>query len=327
MGIHALPGLFQCHVQELLSTLQLPEPYLGCSRWVSSKMPFQPHFTQRARQSPAEASQPIAPLEATALLPSVTGTMIRGAALPTASVITHPGCAMRMGVTPACRKCQSHGRDKEEPAGGKSLGWLEKVGAAVKHQSKAAPKTSVIPRQNGIALPPIPREGDKDLEKPGRKLLPCLPACSSQAKGAPLGNNDMSPWMGPSQSEAAFHALFKPMVSFLHSVPFSAAAAGTPGSCSFFPELGEKALAADGNQRRRARLLQGKGKQKSRSRGLPRHFGSKWQGMTLPPVPSITNLNFSRNFTFSFFELPPHQSHEHWMQRQQLICLLMKQLK
>ncbi|XP_053154883.1 uncharacterized protein LOC128346045 isoform X2 [Hemicordylus capensis] len=164
-------------------------------------------------------------------------------------------------------------------------------------------------------------------EKPGRKLLPCLPACSSQAKGAPLGNNDMSPWMGPSQSEAAFHALFKPMVSFLHSVPFSAAAAGTPGSCSFFPELGEKALAADGNQRRRARLLQGKGKQKSRSRGLPRHFGSKWQGMTLPPVPSITNLNFSRNFTFSFFELPPHQSHEHWMQRQQLICLLMKQLK
>ncbi|XP_053154884.1 uncharacterized protein LOC128346045 isoform X3 [Hemicordylus capensis] len=268
MGIHALPGLFQCHVQELLSTLQLPEPYLGCSRWVSSKMPFQPHFTQRARQSPAEASQPIAPLEATALLPSVTGTMIRGAALPTASVITHPGCAMRMGVTPACRKCQSHGRDKEEPAGGKSLGWLEKVGAAVKHQSKAAPKTSVIPRQNGIALPPIPREGDKDL-----------------------------------------------------------AAAGTPGSCSFFPELGEKALAADGNQRRRARLLQGKGKQKSRSRGLPRHFGSKWQGMTLPPVPSITNLNFSRNFTFSFFELPPHQSHEHWMQRQQLICLLMKQLK
>ncbi|XP_053234392.1 uncharacterized protein LOC128408537 isoform X2 [Podarcis raffonei] len=159
-------------------------------------------------------------------------------------------------------------------------------------------------------------------EKPGQKL-PGLP----HAKAAPLGTPDMAPWTGPSQSETSFHALFKPVVSFLHSVPFSAA--GTPSSCSFFQDpLGEKAPAAEGEQRPRTLLLQGKAKQKaSRSRGSPRHFRSKWQGVKLPPVPSITNLNFSRNFTFSFFELPPHQGPQYWLQRQQLIRLLMKQLQ
>ncbi|XP_034962721.2 uncharacterized protein LOC118080870 [Zootoca vivipara] len=286
-------------------------------------MPFQPHFVPKARQRGAGSEQPqqMAPLEATGLFPSVAQ---RGSALPTASVTTHPGCAMRMSVTPGFRRCQGHARTREDPARGKCTGWLEKVGAANKHQNKTAPKTPLTPRQNRMALPQISK-GGKVFEKPGQKL-PCLPACFPHAKAAPLGTPDMAPWTGPSQSETSFHALFKPVVSFLHSVPFSAA--GTPSSCSFFQDhLGEKVPAAEGEQRQRTLLLQGKAKQKARSRGSPRHFRSKWQGVKLPPVPSITNLSFSRNFTFSFFELPPHQGPQYWVQRQQLIRLLMKQLQ
>ncbi|XP_062829850.1 uncharacterized protein LOC103277983 isoform X3 [Anolis carolinensis] len=197
------------------------------------------------------------------------------------------------------------------------------VGSANKHQTKSAPKAPLIPRQKRMALPQIPK-GDKDLAKPGQKR-PCLPARSSHAKATPLGNHDMTPWAGPSQSETSFHALFKPMVSFLHSVPFSAV--GSPGSCPFFPDLGEKGFDAEGKQRQKAVLIQGKAKQKGRSRGSPRRLQNKWEAVTLPPVPRITNLSFSPNFTFSFFELPPHQSQQSWVQRQQLICLLMKQLK
>ncbi|XP_053234393.1 uncharacterized protein LOC128408537 isoform X3 [Podarcis raffonei] len=229
-------------------------------------MPFQPHFVPKARQRGAGSEQPqeMAPLEATGLLPLVAQ---RGSALPTASVTTHPGCAMRMSVTPGFRRCQGHGRTREDPARGKCTGWMEKVGAANKHQNKTAPKTPLTPRQNRMALPQMPKGG---------KVF-----------------------------------------------------AGTPSSCSFFQDpLGEKAPAAEGEQRPRTLLLQGKAKQKaSRSRGSPRHFRSKWQGVKLPPVPSITNLNFSRNFTFSFFELPPHQGPQYWLQRQQLIRLLMKQLQ
>lgn len=144
-----------------------------------------------------------------------------------------------------------------------------------------------------------------------------------------MGNQDMTPWAGPSRSETSFYALFKPMASFLHGVPFSAT--GTAGSGSFPPDLGEKdpaaAADAEGEQRRRAALLPGKAKKKPRARGLSRPLWSKWPETKLPPVTSITNLNFSRNFTFSFFELPPHQSHQYWAQRQQLISLLMKQLQ
>ncbi|XP_067319532.1 uncharacterized protein [Anolis sagrei] len=284
-------------------------------------MAFQPYFAFKTwqRQVAKEEDPQVPLLEATAMLPSVTGSMVRGSALPTASVLTFPGCTMRMSASPACRRCQGRARSKEAPV----RAWQGKVGSANKHQTKPAPKAPVIPRQKRMALPQIPK-GDKDSAKPGQKR-PCLPARTSLAKAAPLGNHDMTPWAGPSQSETSFHALFKPMVSFLHSVPFSAV--GSPSSCPFFPDLGEKALDVEGKQRQKAVLIQGKAKRKGRNRGSPRHLQSKWEGVTLPPVPSITNLSFSPNFTFSFFELPPHQSQQSWVQRQQLIRLLMKQLK
>nr|XP_020651094.1 uncharacterized protein LOC110079943 [Pogona vitticeps]XP_020651095.1 uncharacterized protein LOC110079943 [Pogona vitticeps] len=287
-------------------------------------MPFQPHFAPKPRQRHGPEAELTAHLEATGTLPSLAVSVVRSSALPTASVTTHPGCTMRMSVGQAFRKCQSRARKKEEPPRSKCAGWLEKVEVAKKHQNKTAPNTSLTSRQNKMALPPILKEDDAS-EKPGQKL-PCLPACSSHAKGGPLSNHGMTPWTGPSQSETSFYALFKPVVSFLHGVPFSAA--GDADACNFFPDLGEKApAAAEREQRSRAALLQGKTRQKARGRGPSRRTRSKWHEMKLPPVPSITNLNFSRNFTFSFFELPPHQSHQYWVQHQQLISLLMKQLK
>ncbi|KAM6981570.1 uncharacterized protein LKV04_012336 [Tautogolabrus adspersus] len=46
----------------------------------------------------------------------------------------------------------------------------------------------------------------------------------------------------------------------------------------------------------------------------------------LPPLHPVTNLSFSRSFTFSFFELPLHQSPRHRAERIRNLMLLLKQI-
>ncbi|XP_008282952.1 WAS/WASL-interacting protein family member 3 [Stegastes partitus] len=46
----------------------------------------------------------------------------------------------------------------------------------------------------------------------------------------------------------------------------------------------------------------------------------------LPPLRPITNLSFSRSFTFSFFELPLHQSPRCRAERIRNLLLLLKQI-
>ncbi|XP_068997698.1 probable LIM domain-containing serine/threonine-protein kinase DDB_G0286997 [Embiotoca jacksoni] len=46
----------------------------------------------------------------------------------------------------------------------------------------------------------------------------------------------------------------------------------------------------------------------------------------LPPLRPITNLSFSRSFTFSFFELPLHQSPRYRAQRVRNLLLLLRQI-
>uniref|UniRef100_A0ACB8EGU7 Uncharacterized protein n=1 Tax=Sphaerodactylus townsendi TaxID=933632 RepID=A0ACB8EGU7_9SAUR len=280
-------------------------------------MPFQPRGVPKARRrrTVPEGAQQTASLEAIGLLPSAAGALGRGSALPTASVTTQPGCTMRVSVTPSFRKRWAHMRHKEDPT------WLEKEGAAVKNRDKTVIGAPGTPRLTRMALPQLPKAGGRQTEKP------VLPARLSRAKGGLPPNDDMAPWTGASHSEAAsFHALFTPMVSTLHGVPCSSA--GPPGFRGFFPDLGGQASAPEGEQRRRTKQLQGgRAKQKGQGRCFPRHFKSKRQGGKLPPVPSITPLNFSRNFTFSFFELPPYQIRQHWAQCQQLLSLFMKQLE
>lgn len=47
----------------------------------------------------------------------------------------------------------------------------------------------------------------------------------------------------------------------------------------------------------------------------------------LPPLRQITNLSFSRSFTFSFFELPVHQSAQSRAERLKDLTVHMKQLQ
>ncbi|XP_034551147.1 proline-rich receptor-like protein kinase PERK14 isoform X2 [Notolabrus celidotus] len=46
----------------------------------------------------------------------------------------------------------------------------------------------------------------------------------------------------------------------------------------------------------------------------------------LPPLRPVTNLSFSRSFTFSFFELPLHQSPRHRAERVRNLMVLLRQM-
>lgn len=45
----------------------------------------------------------------------------------------------------------------------------------------------------------------------------------------------------------------------------------------------------------------------------------------LPPLRPVTNLSFSRSFTFSFFELPQHQAPRCRAERARNLLLLLRQ--
>lgn len=58
-----------------------------------------------------------------------------------------------------------------------------------------------------------------------------------------------------------------------------------------------------------------------RRRGLPQRRPPR-----LPPLHPVTNLSFSRSFTFSFFELPLHHSSGCRAERTRNLVLLLKQI-
>lgn len=61
-----------------------------------------------------------------------------------------------------------------------------------------------------------------------------------------------------------------------------------------------------------------------RQRALPQHRGPR--PPRLPPLRQVTNLSFSRSFTFSFFELPLHQSPRCRAERTKNVMLLLRQI-
>lgn len=101
---------------------------LECYSWVDPKMTFQPRFAPKARwrQVVSEESQQMAPLEASGVAPPpVAGAVVRGSALPTASVMTQPGCTMRMRACP--RLPSGSARAMKGTKTVLPVGWLEKV--------------------------------------------------------------------------------------------------------------------------------------------------------------------------------------------------------
>ncbi|KAJ1111031.1 hypothetical protein NDU88_008369 [Pleurodeles waltl] len=136
---------------------------------------------------------------------------------------------------------------------------------------------------------------------------------------------DVAPWVRPSLSESSFTDL-------LHSIPLPTTCTdhlNTTTGLRVPGETHQSVIAEDqGSHFEKTEKSKNSREAKARRRGVgsQRHGGGKVRVVKLPPVPNVTNLSFSRNFTFSFFELPDHQSHQHLLQRQRMIQMLMKQL-
>ncbi|XP_043102773.1 pectinesterase inhibitor 10 [Puntigrus tetrazona] len=123
--------------------------------------------------------------------------------------------------------------------------------------------------------------------------------------------DSMTPWEGSSHSESSFTS-FPPPVSPLplaHSKPITAPdpppPAPPPQIINTQPESSQSARV-------------------KRKPLPPRHPP---RPPRLPPLRQVTNLSFSRSFTFSFFELPVHQSARSRAERLRDLTVLLRQFQ
>ncbi|KAM8754083.1 uncharacterized protein AB9X84_011026 isoform 1-T2 [Acanthopagrus schlegelii] len=147
-----------------------------------------------------------------------------------------------------------------------------------------------------------------------------------------LSDSTMTPWGGLALSESSFTSIAPPLPQ-QHPLPPPPAPLPTPStpyrgsqsededtsSSSFNSEVPSSPVAVPqdsagsgvrGLQARRRAMPQ---------RRLPRP-------PRLPPLHPVTNLSFSRSFTFSFFELPLHQSPRCRAERVRNLMLLLRQI-
>nr|XP_014353124.1 PREDICTED: uncharacterized protein LOC106706539 [Latimeria chalumnae] len=201
-------------------------------------------------------------------------------------------------------------------------------------------------RSRGTGLPSLQRGGRTHQEKlrskqvsiPASKQFfqkPSRPAEKSQ----PALKMDMTPWLKASASECSFTPFPSPVFPSPHHC--AASPSGFPNAplkrSVRIPKKEAEMLksqdrlanggvgsaaqsASQSSGDKRALVKREAGKRQGRPRGR-----SRWT--KLPPVRSVTNLSFSRSFTFSFFELPEHQSQQQSLQRQRAIFLTMKELQ
>ncbi|XP_078399265.1 uncharacterized protein LOC144681505 [Cetorhinus maximus] len=149
-------------------------------------------------------------------------------------------------------------------------------------------------------------------------------------------SRDIAPWVGNSLLGISFSAIpqslgpFPCHTSAQHHLPcgaignqrglaedpteensFSRNQDGYRGTGSKVAQPSRRAL-PEGPTGAKALLTQRSGK----DGWSPRRLRNNWQeGAPRPPVQSISNLSFSRNFTFSFFDLPQHLSQQYRTQR------------
>ncbi|XP_043934683.1 uncharacterized protein LOC122807752 [Protopterus annectens] len=197
------------------------------------------------------------------------------------------------------------------------------------------------------ALPPIKKQAEPQLDKTIQKQT-VFSSCSTPRK-VPLKakkkhhssfSNDMTPWAGPSLSESSFSSIPYPIIPYSHHRISSPNPISNPSFSLDTPELlsflnkdendkcttyqalqhsfTNKALKMVTTDVKNSTKNQG-----SKSKRRPR---CKFQGSKLPPVRNISNLSFSRNFTFSFFELPKHHTPLQRQERQHTVYFMMKQL-
>lgn len=172
----------------------------------------------------------------------------------------------------------------------------------------AAAKTGIINKSTDFSHP------EKKSQKRG-KLKP-----------VPTASGDMTPWVKASPSESSLTALMQilpspptPLDNMADRRHGQRAPKNAANKVSWGPQAPEEQPLKEKPHNR--------AKQKARTGVTKRRTVNKFHSIKLPPVPAVTELSFSRNFSFSFFELPQHLSPQHWLQRQKTVYVLMRQLQ
>lgn len=127
--------------------------------------------------------------------------------------------------------------------------------------------------------------------------------------------DSMAPWEGSSHSESSFTSFPPPLspLPLAHSKPITAPDPPLPPPPpsqisqikNIEPENGQSA--------------------RVKRKPLPPRHPSR--PPRLPPLRQVTNLSFSRSFTFSFFELPVHQSARSRVERLRDLTVLLRQFQ
>ncbi|XP_017213077.1 uncharacterized protein [Danio rerio] len=173
-------------------------------------------------------------------------------------------------------------------------------------------------KENGVMskerLPLIGSSGNRSAARPSL-LTPHHPLQPDSRKRGPLlvssgAPDSMAPWEGSSHSESSFSSFPPPPspVPLAHSKPITAPdppPAPPPPSSNPQPDT-------EHSTRVKRRPVP------------PRHPP---RPPRLPPLRQISNLSFSRSFTFSFFELPVHQSARSRAERLRDLTLLLRQFR
>ncbi|OCT85859.1 uncharacterized protein LOC121403124 isoform X2 [Xenopus laevis] len=184
------------------------------------------------------------------------------------------------------------------------------------------------------ALPVIKKEAGRGAVLKSRNLsrvterspAPRLSQKRMNSKGEQFSVGEITPWVSQSPSESSLSA-------FLSSIP-SLRACSDNITDPPQRDLGAKSnLHTDASSPQTPISAQTSGekdarrpKQRPRTNVIKRRLQNKIHGTRLPPVPPVSELSFSRNFSFSFFELPQYQSPQHWLQRQKTVYVVMRQL-
>nr|XP_015203827.1 PREDICTED: formin-like protein 14 isoform X1 [Lepisosteus oculatus] len=194
-----------------------------------------------------------------------------------------------------------------------------------------APKEGATLLKSQVRLPLIPsgtgRTGGKEagrrvsLPEPKTAPRPPLPQRHTLARRRkhapptpppPVSSDTMAPWGGLSLSDSSFAAIATPPAPPPLPPAPPPRVEGRTRVRGTVPPPGQdpgKGPSAGGRAHRKTPV----------HRKTPR-------AARLPPLRAITALSFSRSFTFSFFELPEHQSLRGRAERQRGVYLLLRQI-
>ncbi|XP_051526066.1 uncharacterized protein LOC127424704 [Myxocyprinus asiaticus] len=195
---------------------------------------------------------------------------------------------------------------KEDKSGKKNL--------RMKQQKKYAENDKASGVMWRDRLPLIGSSGNRTAVRPALSTPQRPPQSETRKRGRlPISSaalpDSMAPWEGSSHSESSLISFQTPISPFppAHSKPITA-----PDPLAQLPPSQIKNTQPENGQTARIKR-----------KPLPPRFPPR--PPRLPPLRQVTNLSFSRSFTFSFFELPVYQSARNRAERLRDLTVLLKQ--